>query len=82
MECRVCEKGRSFCDCVRSAGYHRLYARDVLPERGAAKPAIPVLRKVYLEPGMQEVADAAIKAIDPDAKVTQLDTELDLDLDL
>jgi len=48
----------------------------------AAKAAIPVLRIVYLEQGMRASAEAAIKAIDPRAKVVELATEEEPDLDL
>jgi len=53
-----------------------------LPEFGqGARHLIPDLRKVYLEQGMREAAEAAIKSIDPNAPVVKVQIEPGLDDD-
>jgi len=66
---------------LEGKGGGRREAVTLLAQFGrSARSAMPVLRRVYLESSMQEIAGAAIKAIDPKAKVTEVDPEIDLDL--
>jgi hypothetical protein len=61
----------------------RREAVTLLGELGAAaRPAIPVLRNVFLEDDMQELVTETVKIIDPDAKLIVVDFDLDLDLEL
>lgn len=67
---------------LRGEGGGRAEAVKLLSEFGpAAKSAIPVLRNVYRESGMQEIARAAMTAIDPNARITTTEVDIDLDLD-